>query len=60
MVADQQAFADSVIATNDTDEGNLLVVLRAERLHANLAHSVAGVTAPMARAPQRQPIARTA
>jgi chemotaxis signal transduction protein len=60
MVADQQAFADSVIAPNDTDEGNLIVVLRAERLHANLTHSGAGATAPMTPAPQREPIAKTA
>jgi chemotaxis signal transduction protein len=60
MVADQQAFADSVIAPNDTDEGTLIVVLSAERLHANLARSVAGDTASMMRAPQREPIAKTA
>jgi chemotaxis signal transduction protein len=60
MVADQQAFADSVIAPNDTDEGTLMVVLRAERLHANLARSVADDTAPMTPAPQRVPIAKTA
>jgi len=60
MVADQQSFADAVIAPNDTDEGTLIVVLRAERLHANLTHSVAGTTALNARAPQHEPIAKTA
>jgi purine-binding chemotaxis protein CheW len=60
MVADQQAFADSVIAPNDADEGTLIVVLRAERLHANLAHSVADETASTMRAPQCEPIAKTA
>jgi chemotaxis signal transduction protein len=60
MVADQQAFADSVIAPNDTDEGNLIVVLRAERLHANLTRSAAGAAASMTPSPQREPIAKTA
>jgi chemotaxis signal transduction protein len=60
MVADQQAFADAVIAPNDTDEGSLIVVLRAERLHANLTRSAAGDMASMTNAPQREPIARTA
>jgi hypothetical protein len=66
MVADQQAFADSVIAPNDTDEGNLIVVLSAERLHANLTRSAAGATsvaddtASTVHAPLREPIAKTA
>jgi chemotaxis signal transduction protein len=66
MVADQQAFADSVIAPNDTDEGNLIVVLSAERLHANLTRSAAGATsvaddtASTGHVPLREPIAKTA
>jgi chemotaxis signal transduction protein len=68
MVADQQAFADSVISPNDNDDENLIVVLRAERLYGNLAHSAPRAAAsvahsgsrPAAGEPGAEPVAKTA
>jgi chemotaxis signal transduction protein len=37
MVASRHMFADSALASNDTDEGDLVVVLRADRLHDSLS-----------------------
>ena len=39
MMVRQQAFADTAIACDGTDDSNLLVVLRAERLYENLSVS---------------------
>jgi hypothetical protein len=45
MVAHEHMFADCALATASADDGNLVVVLRADRLHGNIAatagHSVA-------------------
>jgi chemotaxis signal transduction protein len=61
MMVRQQAFADTAIACDGTDDSNLLVVLRAERLYENLSASGGHVTPPTASAePGTSAMARSA
>jgi chemotaxis signal transduction protein len=45
MVASRHMFADSALASNGTDEGDLVVVLRADRLHDSLSALTGGPAA---------------
>jgi chemotaxis signal transduction protein len=54
MVADQDMFADCAISPDDGDDRDVVVVLRADRLHANLSPPAAQAAAPAA-APGRAP-----
>jgi chemotaxis signal transduction protein len=56
----QEAFADTAIAHDDTDESRLLVVLNAERLFGSLSARAGSIIAPDAKQGRLIPLARTA
>ena len=68
MMVQQEAFADTAMTYDDTDDSSLLVVLRAERLYENLSVPGGRMTSPgpgagvngKHAAPATMPLARSA